>query len=114
MRRALLLAAAAGLSLAAPAAAQKATVQQNLDCAIWSAYQVGVAQDPEVASGFSIAVSWFIGLYEGQTGQLIDDAMRKRTAELDEAAIDRLTAPCIARFGEFADRLGKLGSAMGQ
>lgn len=105
---------AAGLLAAAPAAAQQASAQQNLDCAIWAAYQVGVAQNDEVANGFSIAVSWFIGLYEGQTGQLIDAPMRKRSAELDEAGIARLTGPCLGRFSAFADRLGTLGQAMSQ
>lgn len=112
VRYALLL--AAGLLAAAPAAAQQPTAQQNLDCAIWSAYQVGVAENDEIANGFSIAVSWFIGLYEGQTGQLIDAPMRKRAAELDDAGIARLTGPCLGRFSAFADRLGKLGAAMSQ
>lgn len=107
------LAAAAGLVLATPAAAQQETAQENLDCAIWAAYQLGMAEDQAVREGFSIAVSWFIGLYEGQTGQRIDTAMAVRAAEVDEAMINRLTEPCIARFSDFADRLGKMGEGMG-
>jgi hypothetical protein len=107
------LAAAAGLVLATPAAAQQATAQENLDCAIWAAYQLGMAENETMQSGFSIAVAWFIGLYEGQTGRKIDAAMAARTAEMDEAMIEQLTEPCIARFSDFADRLGKMGEGLG-
>ena len=44
MVRPLVLAAAAGLVLATPAAAQQqATEQENLDCAIWATYNLGMA-----------------------------------------------------------------------
>lgn len=111
--RPLALAAAAGLVLATPVAAQQqATAQENLDCAIWALYNLGKAQDETMNSGFSIAFSWFTGLYEGQTGRKIDAAMTARTAEMDEAMVDALTMPCIGRFSDFADRLSKMGEGL--
>ncbi len=102
------------LLLSAPAAAQQATAAQNLDCAVWSAYQVGVSDDEDVKNGLSIAVAWFIGLYEGQTGQSIDAAMAARSAELDDADVEALTEGCIARFSAFAERLGTLGTSLSE
>lgn len=109
--RALWLAAGAAL-LATPAAAQQASEQENLDCAVWSAVQVGTATDDSVKNSLSIAVAWFIGLYEGQTGTNIDKAFAARAAELDDAAVAALSDRCVTRFMAFAERLATTGSAM--
>jgi len=102
------------LLLASPAAAQQATPPENLDCAVWAAYQVGVSDYDEVMNGLSIAVAWYIGLYEGQTGQPINAAMAARSAELDEAGVEALAEGCIGRFAAFADRLSTLGASMSE
>lgn len=107
------LAAAAALALVTPASAQEsssdgAKAADNLDCAIWASFQVGAAQDEKVQNGFAIALGWFIGLYEGEVGEPIDDAMASRTAEMEDADIDALTAGCLARFGAFGERLQAL------
>lgn len=94
------------LLLSAPAAAQQATAAQNLDCAIWSAYQVGVSDDEDDRNVLSIAFAWFIGLYEGQTGQPIDTAMEARSAELDDADVEAIGGVCMDRFAAFSERLG--------
>jgi hypothetical protein len=105
---------AAALLLTSPAAAQQSTPRENLDCAVWAAYQVGVSDDVEVRNGLSIAVAWFIGLYEGQTGQPINTAMAARSAELDEAGVEALAEGCISRFAAFADWLSTLGASMSE
>lgn len=111
--RALILAGALALSVPAIAqdndAAGTATAQQNLDCAIWSSYQTGSATDDDVKNGLAIAVAWFVGLYEGQTGELISDAFAVRTAELSEEDVIAMTSYCVGRFSEFGDRLSNLG-----
>jgi len=113
MVRPLVLAAAAGLVLATPAAAQQqATEQENLDCAIWATYNLGMAGNEAMQSGLAVAVAWFIGLYEGQAGKNIDAAMAARTAEMDEAMINALTMPCSGRFLDFADRVSKRGKGL--
>jgi len=111
-RRFITLAAATAVLLAAPAAAEDTTPAQNLDCAAWAAFQIGVSDDEAVRDGLSIAVAWFIGLYEGQTGKTIDEALAARGAQLDRAAINALTPGCVARFSTFADRLSTLGAEM--
>jgi hypothetical protein len=99
---------------AAPVLAQQAGPEENLDCAIWSAYQIGISQDEKVTNGLSIAMAWFIGQYEGQTGRLIDEPMAKRARTLDEAAMMSFTEACVGRFAIFGDRLGKLGALLDQ
>jgi hypothetical protein len=106
------IAFATAMMLAAPAAAQQATPQENLDCAVWAAYKIGVSQDDTVKNALSIAVAWFIGQYEGQTGTVIDAAMAARARELDAAGVDRLTDTCVGRFGAFGDRLSSLGAQL--
>jgi hypothetical protein len=103
---------AAALALATPAAAQQATPQENLDCAVWAAYKIGVSQDDQVKNALSIAVAWFIGQYEGQVGEVIDPAMAARAQELDLAAVEALTEPCVERFQAFGDRLSTLGAQL--
>ncbi len=39
------IALVAAMPLATPASAQQATPQENLDCAVWAAVKIGVAQD---------------------------------------------------------------------
>ncbi len=103
---------AAAAILAVPAAAQQATSQDNLDCAVWAAYKVGLTQDDQARNALSIAMAWFIGQYEGQTGLAIDAALVARAKEFDVAGIDRLTDPCVKRFGAFGDRLTALGAEL--
>ncbi|MBV7260109.1 hypothetical protein [Erythrobacter crassostreae] len=97
--------------LASPVAAQEsapveqASAQQNLDCAIWASYQTGTLPEKEQKDAFAIALAWFIGLYEGETGTKIDDAMVERTAELDRATLLSFTPSCLERFGAFGERL---------
>jgi hypothetical protein len=105
---------AAGLLMAAPLAAQQHSIpQENLDCAIWAAYQAGEADDYETENGFALAMVWFIGLYEGQTGQKIDRPLAERTIQLNEADIDALTSGCVRRFMDFGGRLENLSSLLG-
>jgi len=112
LRKALLIAAAAGVLLGNPAAARAATAQENLDCAIWASYRVGVAEDDQTRNAFMLAAAWFVGLYEGQAGKPIDEAMAARAPELSEAQIGALEGACIARFGNFGDRMTAVGERL--
>jgi hypothetical protein len=109
------IALAAALLFSAPAAAQQATPQENLDCAVWADFMIGEAldeQDDSASTSLTFALVWFIGQYEGQTGEVIDTAMAARATELDVAAKERLTVTCFSRVESFADRLSNLGEQL--
>ena len=109
MRKASLLAALGALSLTAtPLAAQEtATSEQNLDCALWAS--IGVEAVDGNAQAFILAVGYFIGLYEAQTGQSIDDAMVARAASITQGDLSALDETCGTRLTQFGMRLGQIG-----
>lgn len=101
------------LALAAlPAAAQAATPAENLDCAIWTSATMDENNDPEVVTGLGYTLSWFIGLYEGATGQSIDDAMVARAVSMTDAEFSKLEPICIKRMQGFGDRLSTLANRL--
>lgn len=113
------LAALAAFALAAtPATAQDATAQdigtpaENLDCAIWAAYMAGTNEDPEAEAAFAIALSWFTGLYEGQTGRSIDEPLVARATQLTDEDILTIGGLCVPRFEAYGNRLSVLGDRL--
>lgn len=103
MHKALLNAAAAGALLASPAAVDAATPQETPDCVIWPSYRVGVATDDAARNAIVLAIAWYIGLYEGQTGETVDDDMITHANKMTEAQIAAAEPACLARFGNFGD-----------
>jgi len=110
MRKPILAAATAALLLSSPAGAQQATVDQNLDCAIWASFRLGVSQDEAERTGLMIATAWFIGLYEGQSGRKIGEVMGARAMALSPQEVQALESSCLPRFQDFGNRMTKLGS----
>jgi hypothetical protein len=99
--------------LACPAVAKTATPQDNLDCAIWATYRIGIAAEDEERNGLMLATAWFSGLYEGQTGTTIDEAMIARSRALTPAQIEAFEPACLARFGDFGNRFTAIGERLG-
>lgn len=112
--RRLLTLAAAGSLLASPAQAQPITPQDNLDCAIWAAVAGGASEDEKFKNVLAIALGWFIGQYEGQTGKLIDEQLEQGVKTIDEAKYQASATICMARLGGFGQRLSKLGSGLSE
>lgn len=112
MMRRLLTLAVAGLLLASPAQAQPITAQDNLDCAIWAAVAGGASEDEQFKNVLAIALGWFIGQYEGQTGKLIDEELEQGVRNIDDAKYQASAGICMARLGEFGQRLSTLGSGL--
>ena len=108
------LAALAAFALAAtPATAQDiSTPAENLDCAIWAAYMAGTNEDPEAEAAFAIALSWFTGLYEGQTGRSIDEPLVARATQLTDEDIHAIGSRCVPRFEAYGNRLSVLGDRL--
>ena len=110
------LAAAGGIALAvtSPAFAQASgTPKENLDCAIWAAVASDeVAGDEEAQRGMLFLMNWFIGLYEGATGALIDQPLAARLPTITSEELDALDATCGERAEAYGNRLNALGDAV--
>ena len=109
------LAAIAGVALtaASPLFAQTGTPRENLDCAIWAAVASDeLAGDDEAQRGMLFLMNWFIGLYEGATGALIDQPLAARLPTITSEDLDALDGTCGKRAEEYGDRLNALGDAV--
>lgn len=103
------------LALALPtgaiAAEPMTSAEQDLDCAVITAIVAGQAT-PEDRSGLGVLMAHYVGLYEGKTGRVADDAFAVRTAALTQDEIKALLPTCQQRSVAFAERLQKLGQRM--
>ena len=87
------------------------SAEQDVQCAAWAGYIVGTNDDADVKQGFSLAMTYFLGLYEGKTGQNFADRM-VATAQLldsDPSLIDALTPVCLPRTQDIGHRLSEFG-----
>ncbi|WP_067787298.1 hypothetical protein [Paraurantiacibacter namhicola] len=110
-----LIAAAAILSVPAAVSAQTpdADPQDDLKCAAWSAMIAGQMQDDEkTANAFGLAMTYFIGRYEGATGR---DIAKDLTPEIVMDAAGNMEATtefCAARMESLGRRMEGLGTAL--
>jgi uncharacterized low-complexity protein len=107
----------AALLAAMPIAAQQqqsgadqAVNLSYMDCAVWAAVRIGQAPEGTDTSGLGHALAYFIGLYEGESGEQFEPAMRERTNRMTLADIDRLDAPCREQMATFGSRLSNWGN----
>ena len=112
MRRiALKFAALALPSAAIPASAEEPLTQdQMVDCAVFAAAFAGSVADQQMQAGAGFFMTWLVGLYEGETGQRIDETMKRRSIELTPDDFAKLQPGCSARMIAFGQRLSKLGA----
>lgn len=108
--------AAAAFALATPALGQAPashSPDEDLRCAAWAAIVLGINQDdPEVATGFGMALAWFVARYEGATGKPFEQAM---TAEfLDSLApeLEVIEQACQPRMQEMGARFSDWGAQL--
>jgi hypothetical protein len=108
----ILIVVATALLPASLFAQQPAPAQPDSDlrCAAWAAVAAGANEDnPEAAAGFSMAMVWFAGRYEGATAipfeqSLTADYLNELEPEL--AAIEQECLPRILEMGERFERWG--------
>ncbi|MFZ1743742.1 MAG: hypothetical protein WAT93_12865 [Pontixanthobacter sp.] len=100
------------LALGASSIANAATPAENLDCAVWTSVMMDQSDDPDATSGLGFTLSWFIGLYEGATGQEIDDAIFVRASNMTSEELDALGPGCLDRMSVFGDRLASLADRL--
>ena len=94
----------------APLAAEPVDPEsQDLRCAAFAAFVVGTEQTPEVQSAFSMALTWFLGRYEGTTGQPFEQALTPAYLSGLEGSIAQLQAECVPLMEGLSARLSSLG-----
>lgn len=82
-----------------------ATPQENLDCAVWAAVMLDSTTDSEAKVGLGYAFTWFIGLYEGQTSDIIDTAILERSNAMSAEDVQAVHDGCYPRMLAFGERL---------
>ncbi len=125
MRAPAVLASLAGLVLAAaPLHAQQAVridPEEARQCAIWASFlSTEMADDAETAQALLFAVNYFIGQYEGATGQSIAEGDDIASAMQMATNMEQITQMCTAHMGDYGgrmiawgDRLERLGEGGG-
>lgn len=86
----------------------KTTPAEDLNCAMWASYRLGSLEEgaaPNVTVGLTAATTWFVGLYEGKTGKVINPALKALSNRSTAADIDALQPGCLARMAAFGERL---------
>lgn len=101
----------AGLGLAAssvPLSAQaplSPEAEEALQCAMWASYFSVALDGEEEATALTTALTYFVGRYEGLTGQGIDGAIYEQLIIATASDIDALTPACSTRMEEFGNRM---------
>ena len=96
--RYIVIALVAALVAITPAGAQRnVTPQQHLDCAAWAAVLGSSVANDSDRVGAAAMLAWFIGLYEGATGEPIDEALSARLAPLKPEQMEGMAASCGPR-----------------
>lgn len=87
------------------------TSLQDIQCAAWAAYVVGTSDDPEITTAFGYAMTFFIGMYEGKTGQHFTEAMlvEAEKVETDEVLREAIESVCLPRMQVMGERLADFG-----
>ncbi|MDE1468333.1 hypothetical protein [Aurantiacibacter sp. D1-12] len=119
MRKALAsLVAATAMAVTTPVLAQdrsiEASATEDFQCAVWVSIiaSTPLAQDPEVQTGFNVALGFFVGRYEGLTGRGIDEDWNGQAAEEVVLNLERFATICGNRMDSFGGRLQRLGAEM--
>ena len=87
------------------------TPLQDIQCAAWAAYMVSENDDPQAATAFGYAMTFFIGMYEGKTGRDFAEAMlvEAKKFEADEALREAIQRVCLPRMQDIGDRMANFG-----
>lgn len=105
------------LALATPAHAQAVTSaygpEDDLRCAAWSAIVMGLNEgDPEIASAFGMALTWFVARYEGATGKPFEQAMTPDYLDGLTPDLEAIEQACRPRMLEMGQRFTDWGSTL--
>ena len=79
--------------------------KESLQCAIWASYFSVEYQDQPEGEALTNALNYFVGRYEGLTGQGIDQAVDEALIVETADALDALTPVCADRMEAYGSRM---------
>jgi hypothetical protein len=79
--------------------------KESLQCAIWASYFTAEFQDRPEGPALANALSYFVGRYEGLTGQGIDQALDEALIVATADTLDALTPVCAGRMEAYGTRM---------
>jgi hypothetical protein len=86
--------------------------EEALQCAVWSSYFSVEFEGEDEEAALTNALNYFVGRYEGLTGQGIDEAIDERLIVEAANDLDALTPVCTARMEEYGGRMFEWGKAL--
>ncbi|MCB2088254.1 MAG: hypothetical protein H6918_06880 [Sphingomonadaceae bacterium] len=94
-------------------AAQEATPLEQIDpdlrCTIWSGAILQLMGEADGKTAITAAFTFFMGRFEGRTGEAIEQAMTKERIELVTADMAASTEFCAGQMQVLGDRLSNFG-----
>lgn len=118
MKRLITIAALVGALAVQPALAQSAapasasTADSDLLCAAWAANSAGKNKTEKETVGLTVLMTYFIGRWEGATGRSIEEGLTFSYLSANLAKVEGANAECMARAGEFGQRLQLVGNRL--
>lgn len=90
-------------------AGQDEQIASDLRCTVWTATMLGLMSDDDADSdaiaGVMTGFAYFMGRFEGRSGQLVEEAMTVELIEREAADLDALAEECLPRLAELGERL---------
>ena len=119
MMRAVLRAAAGALVLAATAQASSAAVPVSaeprtyLECSAWAQVLSGQPDmEDEVRAGLTYAAIFFLGRYEGMTGQPFQNGLSVADVNAIGERLEAMNETCLPLMSDFGERMNELGRVL--
>ncbi|MBD3729175.1 MAG: hypothetical protein IE933_05660 [Sphingomonadales bacterium] len=106
----------AGGLLAVSASAQDdpppSETDPDLRCTIWAGATLNLATDPELRNGMVAAFTFFMGRFEGRTGEAIEQAMTPEVIARETSDMPALTQFCLPQLSVLSDRLNNFSTEL--
>ena len=116
MRRLAIALAASLMAVPVAVSAQTAPsarvdARTSLDCAMWAAILAGQSDDKAASEALTFTMTWFLGRFEGLTGQRFDTSVSDRDLEGHAMRIEELNGICLPLMEDIGNRMAKWGDA---
>ena len=109
----------AALAMAVPSVAQdagpKPSMQDDLDCALFTAMVLGdfeEGEDPEAESGVLAGLTYFVGRWEAAGGTNLKQALIDRIETMSDLEFESLGDKCGDRMEELGGKMEEAGEAL--
>ncbi|MBO9519043.1 MAG: hypothetical protein J7493_13335 [Porphyrobacter sp.] len=99
-------------ALAHDSAKLSSEADQALECAMWAATVAGAIEDPELVTAFGYAMTYWIGRFEGMTGQHFDDFATEEYVNKLQPRFEDLRQRCAPEMEEMGGRMQNWGNRL--